>query len=182
MFYAISFLMVIVYAYEVNRTIRGWRVTPVTALQERRRCTERAQHCLPYVLAWLLPALTFLAQLLLRGASVRDIAPMSIEPVLPRTANHSRGADSLYCSSCLILIHHSQDVCYKVRAPRPLLPPPAFSWAAPRCQKALAWLTSCPRQQLSSNLPFPATCAIAHGCYPPAGAGVGGQVGPVLTG
>ncbi|XP_074818524.1 uncharacterized protein LOC141993100 [Natator depressus] len=33
MFYAISFLMVIVYAYEVNRTIRGWRVTHMTALQ-----------------------------------------------------------------------------------------------------------------------------------------------------
>ncbi|XP_043377734.1 GRIP and coiled-coil domain-containing protein 1 isoform X10 [Chelonia mydas] len=33
MFYAISFLMVIVYAYEVNRTIRGWRVTHMTAPQ-----------------------------------------------------------------------------------------------------------------------------------------------------
>ncbi|EMP29202.1 hypothetical protein UY3_13682 [Chelonia mydas] len=53
MFYAISFLMVIVYAYEVNRTIRGWRVTHMTAPQERRRCTERAQHCLPYALAWV---------------------------------------------------------------------------------------------------------------------------------
>ncbi|XP_044883297.1 uncharacterized protein LOC123375920 isoform X3 [Mauremys mutica] len=66
MFYAISFLMVIVYAYEVNRTIRGWRVTHEPAPQERSRCMERAQHCLPYVLA-----------------------------------------------CCLILIHRSQDVCYK---------------------------------------------------------------------
>uniref|UniRef100_A0A8C4VGN6 Transmembrane protein 116 n=1 Tax=Gopherus evgoodei TaxID=1825980 RepID=A0A8C4VGN6_9SAUR len=61
----------------------------------------------------LLPALTFLGQLLFRGTSVRDIAPMSLEPVMPHTANLSRGADSLYCSSCLILIHRSQDVCYK---------------------------------------------------------------------
>lgn len=113
MFYAISFLMVIVYAYEVNRTIRGWRVTHEPALQERSRCMERAQHCLPYVLAWLLPALTFLGQLLFRGTSVRDIAPTSLKPVMPHTANRSRGADSLYCSSCLILIHRSQDVCYK---------------------------------------------------------------------
>ncbi|XP_050809135.1 transmembrane protein 116-like isoform X2 [Gopherus flavomarginatus] len=113
MFYAISFLMVIVYAYEVNHTIRGWRVTHETALQERSRCMERAQHCLPYILAWLLPVLTFLGQLLFRGTSVRDIAPMSLESVMPHTANLSRGADSLYCSSCLILIHRSQDVCYK---------------------------------------------------------------------
>ncbi|XP_044883291.1 transmembrane protein 116-like isoform X2 [Mauremys mutica] len=113
MFYAISFLMVIVYAYEVNRTIRGWRVTHEPAPQERSRCMERAQHCLPYVLAWLLPALTFLGQLLFRGTSVRDIAPTSLKPVMPHTANRSRGADSLYCSSCLILIHRSQDVCYK---------------------------------------------------------------------
>ncbi|KAM9174082.1 transmembrane protein 116-like isoform 1-T1 [Pangshura tecta] len=112
-FYAISFLMVIVYAYEVNRTIRGWRVTHEAAPQERSRCMERAQHCLPYVLAWLLPALTFLGQLLFRGTSVRDIAPASLKPVMAQTANRSRGADSLYCSSCLILIHRSQDVCYK---------------------------------------------------------------------
>ncbi|KAG6922989.1 transmembrane protein 116-like, partial [Chelydra serpentina] len=111
MFYAVSFLMVIVYAYEVNRTIRGWRVTHGTALQERRGCTERAQSGLPYVLAWLLPALMFLGQILVRGTAVRDVAPMSVKPVAPRTANHSRGADSLYCSSCLILIRRSQDVC-----------------------------------------------------------------------
>ncbi|KAH1185477.1 hypothetical protein KIL84_018226 [Mauremys mutica] len=61
----------------------------------------------------LLPALTFLGQLLFRGTSVRDIAPTSLKPVMPHTANRSRGADSLYCSSCLILIHRSQDVCYK---------------------------------------------------------------------
>ncbi|XP_043355997.1 GRIP and coiled-coil domain-containing protein 1 isoform X4 [Dermochelys coriacea] len=107
MFYAISFLMVIVYAYEVNRTIRGWRVTHMTALQERRRCAERVQHCLPYTLAWLLPALMFLGQLLRR-----DVAPTAVEPSVPRTANRSRGAYSLYCSSCLVLIHRAQDVCY----------------------------------------------------------------------
>ncbi|XP_043377695.1 GRIP and coiled-coil domain-containing protein 1 isoform X2 [Chelonia mydas] len=113
MFYAISFLMVIVYAYEVNRTIRGWRVTHMTAPQERRRCAERAQHCLPYALAWLLPALLFLGQLLLRGTSVRDVAPMAVEPGMPRTANRSRGAYSLYCSSCLVLVHRAQDACSK---------------------------------------------------------------------
>ncbi|CAM5084269.1 unnamed protein product [Natator depressus] len=113
MFYAISFLMVIVYAYEVNRTIRGWRVTHMTALQERHRCTERAQHCLPYALAWLLPALLFLGQLLLRGTSVRDVAPMAVEPGMPRTANRSRGTYSLYCSSCLVLVHRTQDACSK---------------------------------------------------------------------
>ncbi|XP_067387527.1 transmembrane protein 116-like [Emydura macquarii macquarii] len=113
MFYAVSFLMVIVYAYEVNRTMRGWRATQVTALQETRRCTQRAQHCLPYILAWLLPALVFLGQLTWRGTLVRDIAPRPLEPIMPRKANLSTGAYSLYCSSCLILIHRSQDVCYK---------------------------------------------------------------------
>lgn len=49
-------------------------------------------------LARLLPALLFLGQLLLRGTSVRDVAPMAVEPGMPRTANRSRGAYSLYCS------------------------------------------------------------------------------------
>ncbi|XP_074832705.1 uncharacterized protein LOC142001402 isoform X3 [Carettochelys insculpta] len=113
MFYAVSFLMVIVYAYEVNRALHGWRATPETALQETHRCTERAQHCLPYILAWLLPALMFLGQLLVRGPALRRSGPQPMEPIMPRHANHSRGPYSLYCSSCLILIHHSQDVCYE---------------------------------------------------------------------
>ncbi|XP_075780296.1 uncharacterized protein LOC106731614 isoform X2 [Pelodiscus sinensis] len=113
MFYAVSFLMVIVYAYEANRALRGWRVARVTAVQDRRRCMERARRGLPYVLAWLLPALMFLGQLLWRGTLVRDVAPRPLEPRRPCQANHSCGAYSLYCSSCLILIHRSQDVCYK---------------------------------------------------------------------
>nr|XP_020659414.1 uncharacterized protein LOC110084416 isoform X2 [Pogona vitticeps] len=61
MFYAISFLMVIVYAYEVNRAVGGWRAGPVAVLEEstnsssrlcRWTCRAKLYPSLPYILAW----------------------------------------------------------------------------------------------------------------------------------
>ncbi|XP_050841085.1 transmembrane protein 116-like [Serinus canaria] len=102
--YAVSFLMVVVYAYESHRTVLGGRARPPAALQERSRCLESAWQGIPYVLAWLVPALTLLAQLLARGTSAADIAP-----AVPWAG--SNDTFSLYCSSCLLLIHPNQDIC-----------------------------------------------------------------------
>ncbi|XP_077639296.1 uncharacterized protein LOC116184375 [Lonchura striata] len=102
--YAVSFLMVAVYAFESHRTVLGGRARPPAALQERSRCLESAWQGIPYVLAWLVPALTLLAQLLARGTSAADIAP-----VVPWAG--SNDTFSLYCSSCLLLIHPNQDIC-----------------------------------------------------------------------
>ncbi|XP_051481224.1 uncharacterized protein LOC127387201 [Apus apus] len=112
-FYAVSFLMVVVYAYESCRTLRGWRAWHVAALQERSRCLESLWQGLPYILAWLVPALTFLGQLVARGTSLSDIAPRPLEPPLPWKGNSSNETYSLYCSSCLLLIHPAQDICYQ---------------------------------------------------------------------
>ncbi|XP_019325794.1 PREDICTED: uncharacterized protein LOC103893354 [Aptenodytes forsteri] len=112
-FYSVSFLMVVVYAYEAYRTIRGWRAWHVAALQEKSGCLENAWQGLPYILAWLVPALTLLGQLIARGTSLTNIAPRPIEPVVPWKGNRSHETYSLYCSSCLLLIHHAQDNCYK---------------------------------------------------------------------
>ncbi|XP_029871043.1 uncharacterized protein LOC115341765 isoform X1 [Aquila chrysaetos chrysaetos] len=112
-FYAVSFLMVVVYAYEAYRTVHGWRAWHVAALQERSGCLESAWQGLPYILAWLVPALTLLGQLIARGTSLTDIAPRPIEPVVPWKGNRSHETYSLYCSSCLLLIHRAQDICYE---------------------------------------------------------------------
>ncbi|KAM6096696.1 uncharacterized protein VSU04_017376 isoform 4-T4 [Chlamydotis macqueenii] len=111
-FYAVSFLMVVVYAYEAYRAVHGWRAWHVAALQERSGCLERAWQGLPYILAWLLPALTLLGQLVARGTSVTDIAPKPIGPLAPRKGNGSNETYSLYCSSCLLLVRRAQDLCY----------------------------------------------------------------------
>ncbi|XP_061323178.1 uncharacterized protein LOC133276434 isoform X1 [Pezoporus flaviventris] len=112
-FYAISFLMVVVYAFESYRMVRGWRARHVAALQEGSGCLEPVLQELPYVLAWLVPALTLLGQLIARGTSLTDIAPRHLEPIMPRRGNGSHETYSLYCSSCLLLIHRAQDVCYE---------------------------------------------------------------------
>ncbi|XP_043377727.1 GRIP and coiled-coil domain-containing protein 1 isoform X8 [Chelonia mydas] len=152
MFYAISFLMVIVYAYEVNRTIRGWRVTHMTAPQaaarppvpgpaaaerhvsERRRSHGRRTRHAPH------------GQPLPRG-----LQPVLLQLPGPRPSRAGR--------------------LLQGESPRPPLPPPPLPRAAPSRPNASAWLRSSPRQQLPSSLPFPASCTIAHGCSPPAGAG-----------
>ncbi|XP_068045409.1 uncharacterized protein [Anomalospiza imberbis] len=102
--YAVSFLMVVVYAYESHRTVLGGRARPPAALQERSRCLESAWQGIPYVLAWLVPPLTLLARLLARGPSAAATAP-----VVPWAG--SNDTFSLYCSSCLLLIHPNQDIC-----------------------------------------------------------------------
>ncbi|XP_051629710.1 uncharacterized protein LOC127463835 [Manacus candei] len=113
-FYSVSFLMVVVYAYESYRTVLGGRARPAAALQvrdparERSRCLESAWQGIPYILAWLVPALTLLGQLLARGTPGTDIAP-----VVPWKGNGSHGTFGLYCSSCLLLIHPTQDICYQ---------------------------------------------------------------------
>ncbi|CAN0020559.1 unnamed protein product [Bubo scandiacus] len=112
-FYAVSFLMVVVYAYEAYRAIRGRGAWHVAALQERSQCLESAWRGLPYVLAWLVPALTLLGQLIARGTSRTDIVPRPLEPVEPGRGNRSHETYSLYCSSCLLLIRHAQDICYE---------------------------------------------------------------------
>ncbi|XP_074429217.1 uncharacterized protein LOC141738041 isoform X2 [Larus michahellis] len=112
-FYAVSFLMVVVYAYEAYRTVQGWRAWHVAALQERSRCLESLWQGLPYILAWLVPALTLLGQLVARGTSTTDIAPRPIEPVVPWKGNRSHETYSLYCSSCLLLIRRAQDICFQ---------------------------------------------------------------------
>ncbi|XP_035192833.1 uncharacterized protein LOC118172799 [Oxyura jamaicensis] len=132
-FYGVSFLMVVVYAYEAYRAIHGWRAWHVAALQERTGCLEGAWQGLPYILAWLLPALTLLGQLIARGTSLTDIAPKPIQPAVP--SNRSNETHSLYCSSCLLLIRRSQDICYQVSAAGPVPSPPA-RWAGRMVGKA----------------------------------------------
>ncbi|XP_063164786.1 uncharacterized protein LOC134501122 [Candoia aspera] len=110
MFYTISLLMVLVYACEVNRAVRGWRVTQCSNTQENSSCFPRVQLALPYVLVWLLPGLVVLALLVLRSGSLGGMALLQPSP---QAGKDSSGGSNLSCSSCLILIHLSQDTCYE---------------------------------------------------------------------
>ncbi|KAJ7329408.1 hypothetical protein JRQ81_015582 [Phrynocephalus forsythii] len=116
MFYAISFLMVVVYAYEVNRGIGGWRAMEAcsgSSLGTRRACQPKLPPTLPYILAWALPLLVFLGLLVTRGVAPQEGASWSLDPLQPH--NHSSASYRLCCSSCLMLIHHSPDICSKDR-------------------------------------------------------------------
>nr|XP_033813966.1 transmembrane protein 116-like isoform X3 [Geotrypetes seraphini] len=111
MFYAISFLMAIVYACETHQMVKGWRSSFASYLQGGRR--KRTKLYLSYGLAWLVPLLLFLVQLISRGWTMKDVAPLHIDTTQPWLTNQSVENCSLFCSRCIILIHKSQDFCYK---------------------------------------------------------------------
>ncbi|PKK17934.1 putative LOC102092104 [Columba livia] len=90
-----------------------WGSSGCPCIPERSCCLESVWQGLPYILAWLVPVLTLLGQLVARGTSVTDIAPRPIEPIVPGKGNSSNETYSLYCSSCLLLIHRAQDICYQ---------------------------------------------------------------------
>nr|XP_033813965.1 transmembrane protein 116-like isoform X2 [Geotrypetes seraphini] len=112
MFYAISFLMAIVYACETHQMVKGWRSSFASYLQGGRR--KRTKLYLSYGLAWLVPLLLFLVQLISRGWTMKDVAPLHIDTTQPWLTNQSVENCSLFCSRCIILIHKSQDFCYKL--------------------------------------------------------------------
>ncbi|XP_070610740.1 LOW QUALITY PROTEIN: uncharacterized protein, partial [Erythrolamprus reginae] len=108
MFFAISLLMVLVYACEVNRAVRGWRET-----QESGSCCPRLQLALPCALAWLLPCLVVLALMVLGGGATGS-PEGPLQPLLQAgRASSSSGASNLSCSSCLVLDHLSHHTCDK---------------------------------------------------------------------
>ncbi|XP_063253282.1 uncharacterized protein LOC134550478 isoform X4 [Prinia subflava] len=85
---------------------------------ERSRCLESAWRGIPYALAWLLPALTLLARLLVRGAPATDIAPVG-----PWDGRGSNATFGLYCSRwALPLPGAGGSGAAGVSGPAPLIP------------------------------------------------------------
>ncbi|KAK9400409.1 GRIP and coiled-coil domain-containing protein 1 [Crotalus adamanteus] len=88
--------------------------------QENSSCCPNFQLALPYALAWLLPGLVALALLVLPG---RPLSSVALLQPWPQASQDSSGASNLSCSSCLILVHLSQNSCSKAhRRPGPPLP------------------------------------------------------------
>ncbi|XP_078533969.1 transmembrane protein 116-like [Lissotriton helveticus] len=110
MFYAVSYLMVVVYAFEVHRAVRNLRNARATNIQEGN-ITDESRRYLQYGLAWLVPLLLFLGQLITTTSSMKDIIPLHVDDLLSSFSNRSGNDYGLFCSSCIILIHNSKDVC-----------------------------------------------------------------------
>ncbi|XP_069485622.1 transmembrane protein 116-like isoform X2 [Ambystoma mexicanum] len=115
MFYAISFLMVIAYALEVHQVVRSLRNPRNTEETIHTGATSRLY--VLYGMAWLIPFLLFLAQVIANISSMTDIIPVFVEDFQPLRGNQSGNVYSLFCSSCIILIHNSKDICNQYAEP-----------------------------------------------------------------
>lgn len=112
MFYAVSYLMVVIYAYEVHRAVRNLRNARATNIQEGDS-TDESRLYLQYGLAWLVPLLLFLCQVITTTSSMTDIVPLHVDDLQSSVSNRSGNSYGLFCSSCIILIHNSKDFCFQ---------------------------------------------------------------------
>uniref|UniRef100_H3AUJ0 G-protein coupled receptors family 1 profile domain-containing protein n=1 Tax=Latimeria chalumnae TaxID=7897 RepID=H3AUJ0_LATCH len=112
MFYNVSFLMVMVYAYETNRAIKGWREMSIADVQQVQndRGGRKKVVKLIYSLVWLIPLLGFFIKIIPRIGTMRSVSPEHMV-ILFKKERGNRGYETLFCNSCIVLIHKTSDVC-----------------------------------------------------------------------
>ncbi|CAB1313776.1 unnamed protein product, partial [Coregonus sp. 'balchen'] len=100
-FYCVSFLLVIVYAWESKHAIEGWRERP---REEESQCRRRVVVLPVYTLVWFTPLVMYFAYIMTLVLTTADLVPAS-----HGTANNSEV--STYCTSCILLLHIWRDHC-----------------------------------------------------------------------
>lgn len=125
-FYSISFLMVMIYAYEAKQSIQGWRETAIRTNQESK-CTQKEFMCLIYILAWSVPLFmyivyivyTSLMHIIIDSTDNTDQSDQAFVTHYGQSYSESSNTSSIsntsyiyYCSSCIMLIHRNYDCCY----------------------------------------------------------------------
>ncbi|XP_043944506.1 transmembrane protein 116-like isoform X2 [Protopterus annectens] len=118
-FYGISFLMVMIYAYEAKQSVHGWRETLIRGHQETQ-CIHQEFMYLIYILAWSIPLILYMVYI-----TYTSVIPMRTDFAnythqrdqdnrqhYSESSNASNTSYIYYCSSCIMLIHRNQDCCY----------------------------------------------------------------------
>ncbi|XP_039617463.1 transmembrane protein 116 [Polypterus senegalus] len=113
-FYCVSFLLVMIYAYEVKLTVQGWRETSNPNLQNGTHCKIKREHLyLLYFLAWSVPVVAFIVNVITILNSATEIIPNHLNEKFALGINKmSVNEDySFFCSRCIFLIHMPSDIC-----------------------------------------------------------------------
>ncbi|XP_053282963.1 uncharacterized protein si:dkey-30c15.2 [Pleuronectes platessa] len=103
-FYFISFLLVVIYAWQSKNAIQGWRTRPAEDEGMQSQCRRKIVAMPVYALVWLIPIFLYLAYVLTSFITTALL-----------TANNDQSQvfhnESKYCSSCILFLHVWGDSC-----------------------------------------------------------------------
>ncbi|XP_020335604.1 transmembrane protein 116 [Oncorhynchus kisutch] len=100
-FYCVSFLLVIVYAWESKQAVERWRERP---REEESQCRRRVVVLPVNILVWFTPLVMYFAYTMSLVLTTADLVPAG-----HGTANNSEV--STYCTSCILFLHVWSDHC-----------------------------------------------------------------------
>ncbi|KAM9376081.1 uncharacterized protein KZ484_008627 [Pholidichthys leucotaenia] len=106
-FYFISFLLVVVYAWKSKNAIQGWRDRPAND-EGGQECSRKNITIPIYVMVWMVPITLYLAYTLLYVASHSNKLTM-----LPTAFDNftTTFKDNTDCTSCILLLHLWKHPC-----------------------------------------------------------------------
>ncbi|XP_055790087.1 transmembrane protein 116-like isoform X1 [Salvelinus fontinalis] len=96
MFYFVSFLLMIVYAWESKHAVEGWRERP---REEESQCRQRVGVVPVYACVWFIPLVMYFVYV------------MTLVLVPPSHITANNGEASTYCNSCILFLHIWRDNC-----------------------------------------------------------------------
>ncbi|XP_015208606.1 transmembrane protein 116 [Lepisosteus oculatus] len=112
-FYGTTFLLVMVYAYEAKQAVGGWRESSDGQEYSHRRSRKHTLYLL-YFLAWCVPGLCFLTQVVALRNSPAELFPSHPTTNLITFASDTRRNDyHFYCCSCILLVYKENDSSLK---------------------------------------------------------------------
>ncbi|KAJ8373392.1 hypothetical protein AAFF_G00265800 [Aldrovandia affinis] len=110
MFYGISFLLVMVYAYESKRAVQGWRERTEEGGDRQPQSEGRDREKLPrvYAVVWFVPIGVYFLYVFTEGLTEANLQanPGETMPNEAMTNKHMT-----FCTSCILLLHFGNDSC-----------------------------------------------------------------------
>ncbi|XP_035521272.1 uncharacterized protein si:dkey-30c15.2 [Morone saxatilis] len=105
-FYFISFLLVVVYAWQSKSAIQGWRASPTEDESGQSQCRRTIVTTPVYFIVWLIPFAIYLAYVL-----TPFIKTTMLIPTTDTSKNELVCNDTKYCTSCILFLHVWRDSC-----------------------------------------------------------------------
>ncbi|TRY56915.1 hypothetical protein DNTS_017074 [Danionella cerebrum] len=116
-FYCISFLLIIIYAFESAHAFQGWRKHTEQEAYEQHLSRRRRRFCLIYITAWITPIIGYLIYV-----NTIKIKPATVSEGYEKVdfsllSSSNRGPTARFCESCILFLRHTNDSCTTVDLP-----------------------------------------------------------------
>ncbi|XP_048862205.1 uncharacterized protein si:dkey-30c15.2 [Brienomyrus brachyistius] len=106
-FYCVSFLLVVVYAYESQQAAGGWRERP-SATQEQSQRGAGVASPISYAIAWMVPVIIYFFYIATEVLVSARIVKWPKDPVSNEGMSEKY---TMFCSSCVLFLHIRNDTC-----------------------------------------------------------------------